>query len=93
MQLIADDNAKQISTFEEQYVVCRNVICNLVCARALARPEPPNVNRQGLIDKARSDVNKLDGKIAACVAMHMDRLAPVISTQGPAAPDVAQLFD
>ena len=66
-----------VENSDEAYNSARTVMCNLYCARALARPEPPNQSRRTLVAKARVVVAELGGTVSPELSILMQQADPV----------------
>ena len=55
--------------FEASYSTCCNKVVEIMVARSLARPLPPNTSRPSLVSKAVAMKDKLEGKLPAALGV------------------------
>ena len=55
--------------YKASYESIRNKVCEILVARALARPKPHDTSRQALVKKAMSVVNELEGRLTPSLDM------------------------
>ena len=68
------EETKGLAAMETAYTEARDKVCEIMAARALARPATPDV-RKSLAEKAKETVKTLEGSLSPALSMALNTAA------------------